>query len=312
MSHVVNASAERRAPELRPRRGVESRGQNGRSTSPPEMRTVRRHDPERGRAAPRRRYRLPAKVAKILAQAGLTLAEVEPLTLEELLAIPGVGPRTVWRLERTLGRRFESHAPYWIKRGLSARLARTLAAAGIRTEQALKRMRREDLLKIKGIGPKTARTLLSLGAPPAAKPAARTFLERVPQARVWIEAGIIPCCAARLVRAGITDIAALARASREDLLGIRGIEKATLEKCERLLGRPLPSISAYWREKGLPPQLANALLRAGVHSIETLAAMSREDLLGIHGIGDRGLQHCEELLGRPMHLSRMVSRSSRL
>lgn len=257
--------------------------------------------PESDRPArPWRRRRLPVKAAKTLARARITLEEIGNLTLEEVLAIPGFGQRTVWHLERALGRRFESHAPYWIERGLSVRLAQALAAAGIRTEQALKRLRYEALLKIEGIGPISARALLSFGAPPAEKPVARTFLERVPQARIWVEAGIIPSCAARLVRAGITDLEALARASREDLLGIRGIKKGTLEKCEKLLGRPLPSVSAYWREKGLPQQLANSLRKAGIESIEILAAMSREELLNIHGIGDRGLECCEALLGRPM------------
>ncbi len=266
LSHVVNASGERHAPALRSRR------------------------------------RVPAQVAKTLKRAGVTIPELEGLTREAVLALPRVGPWTVRQIERFRGRSFETCAPYWIARGIPATVAVALAAAGIRTDEQLRGMQRDDLLGIEGIGLHAAEMLLSLFGSPGkpSKPTPRTFLERMPQARIWVEAGIIPCCAARLVKAGVTSTTALAHASREDLLAIRGIDERTLEKCEELLGRPLRSITAYWREKGLPLPFANALLRAGIESVKALAALSREDLLRIPGLGSRGLQLCEELLGRPL------------
>ena len=253
-------------------------------------------------AAPpqQRRRRLPADAAKRLAEAGVTLAEVERLTLEEVRDLPGVGGLTVKRLERYFGRPFESHAPYWIERGLSARLAQKLAVAGIRSEEQLRRLRRADLLKIKGLGTKQVELLLHFGRPAPARQRPLTFLEKVPQARVWVEAGISPGCARRLVEARITSTAKLEKLTRDDLLAIRGISRTTVAKCEELLGRPLgESTAAWWRARGLTAQLAHVLEGAGVRSLEQLGAMSREEFLGLNGVGQKGLAACERLLGQP-------------
>ena len=250
---------------------------------------------------PRRPRRLPAKVAERLAEAGVTAADVERLTLEEVLDLPGVGPLTVERLERYLGRPFASHAAYWIERGLSARLAQRLAAAGIRSEEQLRRLRRADLLKIKGLGRRNVVLLLHFGRPATARQRPLTFLEKVPQARLWVEAGIIAGCARRLVAAGITSIAHLEKLTRDDLLAIRGISARTVAKCEKLVGRPLAeSAAACWRARGLPAYLANVLQGAGVSSLEQLAAMSREEFLSLNGSGPTGLATCERLLGQPL------------
>ncbi len=248
-----------------------------------------------------RRRRLPADVAKRLAGAGVTVAEVERLTREQVLELPGIGELTGKRLERYLGRPFESHAPYWIERGLSARLSHKLAVAGIRSEEQLRRLRRADLLKIKGLGTKQVEHLLHFGRPAPARQRPLRFLDKVPQARLWVEAGITPGCARRLVAAGITSIAHLKRPTRDDLLAIHGISEATVEKCEKVLGRPFAeSVAACWRARGLPTHLANVLQRSGISSLEQLAAMSREDLLGLNGIGPTGLAACERLLGQPL------------
>lgn len=248
---------------------------------------------------PQGRRRLPAKIAKRLDEAGVSVAEVEGLSLEEVLAFPGIGPLTVRRLERYLGRPFESHAQYWIDRGLSARLADMLAGAGIRTVEQLRRQRREDLLNVKGIGRQSVERLLQLGRPSPARPL--TFLDKVPKARLWVEAGITAGCARRLVAAGITSIARLAKLTRDDLLAIHGISEPTVAKLEKLLGRPLAeSVAACWRARGLPTQLANTLQGARVSTLEQLAAMSREELLSLSGIGPTGLAACERLLGQPL------------
>ena len=206
------------------------------------------------------------------------------------------------QLERVLGRAFESHAPYWIERGFSKRLARALAAAGIRTEEDLTSLRREEILqRVKGIGPKTERIVLEFGLPPCEGTPTRAHGAGVHQGSLWIDAGIAPCCAARLVRAGFTSMEHLEGASREDVLGIRGISEGTLAKCEQLLGHPLrTSIFVYWTDRGVPVRFANALHRAGIESLEALAEKSREELLGILGLGVGGLRCCEELLGHAL------------
>jgi hypothetical protein len=118
--------------------------------------------------------------------------------------------------------------------------------------------------------------------------------------RRWIKAGIRPSCAARLVKAGITDLATLALHSREEVLGIPGVHKATLKVCEKLLGYPLPSIYAYWHERGFPPKLAKILHKAGIESTEDLSALCREELIWFLGINPRSVELCEALLGRPL------------
>jgi hypothetical protein len=126
-----------------------------------------------------------------------------------------------------------------------------------------------------------------------------TLLARLPQARVWVEAGISLACAGKLVRAGYTSLEALGGASREDLLKVGGIGDGTLEKLERLLGHSLPSSFSFWREKGLPPKVAASLGYGGIDSLEALEKLSREELivLGVRGLG---LERCEALLGRPV------------
>jgi hypothetical protein len=126
------------------------------------------------------------------------------------------------------------------------------------------------------------------------------LLDRLPQARIWIEAGISLACAGRLVRAGYTSLEDLGGASREDLLAVGGIGDGTMEKLEGLLGHPLPSPSSFWREKGMPPRVATALAYAGIDSLEALGKLSREELLALR-IRRPGLEQCEALLGRPIH-----------
>jgi hypothetical protein len=126
------------------------------------------------------------------------------------------------------------------------------------------------------------------------------LLDRLPQARIWIEAGISLACAGKLVRAGYASLEDLDGASREDLLAVGGIGAGTLEKLEQLLGHPLPSPSSVWLEKGLPPRVATALGKAGIDSLEALGKLSREELLAL-GVRRPGLERCEALLGRPIH-----------
>jgi predicted flap endonuclease-1-like 5' DNA nuclease len=139
-----------------------------------------------------------------------------------------------------------------------------------------------------------------------AKPQEPTFLDKLPQARIWVEAGISPGCAGKLVRAGYTSLAGLARASREDILSIHGVSTRTLEQLEELLGRPLRSFFSYWKEKGLHPKIAKSLNGAGIESLEALEKLTRKELRAM-GIGSVGIQQCEELLGRPILLGEAVA-----
>jgi hypothetical protein len=139
-----------------------------------------------------------------------------------------------------------------------------------------------------------------------ATPPQPTFLDKLPQARVWVEAGISPACAGKLVRAGYTSLAGLARASREDILSLRGVSTRTLAQLEELLGRPLRSFYSYWKKKGLHPKIAKSLNGAGIESLEALEKVTRKELRAM-GIGFVGVQQCEELLGRPILLGEAVA-----
>jgi Helix-hairpin-helix domain len=141
----------------------------------------------------------------------------------------------------------------------------------------------------------------SLGRPAGLKKPL-TLLDKLPQARFLVEAGILRAAAAKLVRAGYTSLETLARASREDLLSVPGISTGTIDKLEVLLGHPLRSPTAYWREKGLPATYAIKLGKARIESVEALGRMSRTEIQAL-GIGNVGVWKCEELLGRSLDYS---------
>jgi Helix-hairpin-helix domain len=126
-----------------------------------------------------------------------------------------------------------------------------------------------------------------------------TLLDKLPQARFLVEAGISLAAAAKLVRAGYTSFETLAGASREDLLSVPGISTGTLDKLEVHLGHPLRSPTAYWREKGLPATYAIKLGNARIESVEALGRMSRKEIQAL-GIGNVGVWKCEGLLGRSL------------
>jgi DNA-directed RNA polymerase alpha subunit len=128
----------------------------------------------------------------------------------------------------------------------------------------------------------------------------KPFLRRHPQARYWLERGIHPKAARELADAGIRTLGDLARTAREDLKALPGVGDRSLAQLERLQGAPLVSPADAWRERGLPPQVANTLARLGIESIEKLGALTREEFLSRPGVGNGTLRAVEALLGRSL------------
>lgn len=128
----------------------------------------------------------------------------------------------------------------------------------------------------------------------------RPFLLRHPQAGYWLDRGLHPKAARELVKAGIRSVEDLARTAREDLTAIPGVGPGSLAQLERLRGAPLASPADYWLERGIRPQVAYALIRAGIDSIEKLGRMTREQLLSLEGVAEGALRSCEAVLGRPL------------
>jgi len=60
----------------------------------------------------------------------------------------------------------------------------------------------------------------------------------------------------------------------------------------------------HWQEKGLPPVTARALERAGIRTMEDLAALTREEFVAFHALGEKAMRRCEALLGRPFPSAR--------
>jgi hypothetical protein len=128
----------------------------------------------------------------------------------------------------------------------------------------------------------------------------KRFLQEHPAEGFWVKTGLVPAAAKGLVRAGILDLESLARVSRQDFLAIHGAGEGSLAQCEALLGRPLPSSKSFWQQHGLALITVHALQRAGIDSLEKLAAQTRESFLATEGLGNVALRACEAILGRKL------------
>lgn len=74
---------------------------------------------------------------------------------------------------------------------------------------------------------------------------------------------------------------------------------------EKVLRTKLPTGSAdFWKRQGLAAVIAHALHRAGIETIEDLAAVTREEFLTFKGLAHGALERCEALLGRPFPSAR--------
>ncbi len=138
------------------------------------------------------------------------------------------------------------------------------------------------------------------------------FKEGNPQLKLWLTAGLVPSTARALSEAGFLSLADLGGMTREQLRAIRGVGLSTLEVIEELLGKPLPrerksrSTPArpdwpeeVWRKRGLPPSAAITFSQVGM-SLERLGTISREELLGMFGVGRQAVHVCELLIGKPI------------
>ena len=124
------------------------------------------------------------------------------------------------------------------------------------------------------------------------------FRRTYPETEVWIRAGLTPRAAKALVEAGIRTLEDLRNCSREEVLALRGLGVEQLRKCEHALGQHLPTRRAdYWTANGLHSKAARALLSAGLHSIEDIEGMTREQLLFIPSVGEVAIRHLERLRG---------------
>ena len=123
-----------------------------------------------------------------------------------------------------------------------------------------------------------------------------------PETEIWILAGLIPRAAKALVEAGIRSPEDLRKRFREEVLALRGLGVEQLKRCERILGQQLPTRTAdYWTANGVHYNTAKALIKAGLHSIEDIEGMTREQLLFISGVGEITIRHLERLRGgRPV------------
>jgi hypothetical protein len=128
------------------------------------------------------------------------------------------------------------------------------------------------------------------------------FRRTYPETEVWIRAGLIPRAAKALVEAGIRTPEDLRKCCREDVLALRGLGLEQLRKCEQILGQQLPTRRAdYWTANGVHCKAAKALISAGLHSIEDMEGMTREQLLFLPCVGEVAIRHLERLRGgRPL------------
>jgi hypothetical protein len=143
------------------------------------------------------------------------------------------------------------------------------------------------------------------------------LIDRYPECRVWLEAGIPIVPARALVVAGIRDLEDLAVLTRSEFLAIPGVGAGVLRHCERRLGRPLAApppepktvdldrdrdvilTRPQWRSLGFGAKAAVELTARRL-SLKALARLDRRELLTIPGIGETTLPLCEKLTGRSL------------
>ena len=125
----------------------------------------------------------------------------------------------------------------------------------------------------------------------------RHFLRLHPDAKPWLQIGVIPRAAAALCRAGVITLEGLGKLTREEFLAIEGAGEAALARCEKALGRTLVSRRRYWRDLGLPKLAVELLVREGIGSAEALKGMGRAELLEIPRMTDALIRRIEQALG---------------
>jgi hypothetical protein len=128
----------------------------------------------------------------------------------------------------------------------------------------------------------------------------RRLFPFLPEVSYWVRLGMHPRTARSLVEAGIRSVVDLAGWCREDVLALPWVGQGCLIRLEQLRGSLLPSRKSFWVERGMGPVISNALLRAGIDSLEKLGALTQEEFLSFYGLGPKALRECERALGRPL------------
>lgn len=178
---------------------------------------------------------LPPEAAITFGQVGMTLARLQSITREELLALSRVGPATVRACELLLGKPIPSRRPAdpvaagWRRRGIPTKAAKSLSQAGIASPQDLARCSREDLLSLPRVGRSVLRRLEKI------------LGTMVPsRAAAWQRRGLSLYVTHALLRVGIRTLDDLKSLTRDQFLALPGLGFYALDQCEKLLGRKLP------------------------------------------------------------------------
>jgi helix-hairpin-helix protein len=195
---------------------------------------------------------------------------------------------------------------FWLTAGLVPKAALALAKAGFRSLADLEGVRWADLLAIQGVGRFSLATIEELLGQPLPGSPTSPNLSRPWQEVIWRKRGLQVEAAITFAQEGMT-LVRLQSMTREDLLSLRGVGVGTIQACELILGREIPSRKpprkkveppvAFWRRQGLYPRAARALSEAGIGSLEALQGRYREELLALRGLGEFALRQLEALLG---------------
>jgi len=130
-------------------------------------------------------------------------------------------------------RAFDPAAAFWRSQGIRPKPARALSRGGIASPDDLRKLTREELLSLPGIGVVTLHQLEEL------------LESRIPsRADYWVSRGLVLPIAEALVREGIYSLDDLGRLTLEQFLSFRGLGDYALAQCERLLGWRLPASAA--------------------------------------------------------------------
>ncbi|HYU33461.1 MAG TPA: helix-hairpin-helix domain-containing protein [Thermoanaerobaculia bacterium] len=176
---------------------------------------------------------LPPSAAITFAQEGMTLERLSSISREELVGMTGVGPGALEACERLVGKKILSRRTgpgeaFWLGQGFSLNQARALSQAGIDSIEDLRKLPREEVVALRGVGENALERLeVLLGS---AIPS---------RSEHWLRRGLAPWLANALVRARISSLSELAALSREQFLSLPGLGLSALWQCERLLGHKL-------------------------------------------------------------------------
>jgi len=221
-------------------------------------------------AARWRRLGVPNPVAMV--RAGYrTLTDLAGVTREEFLAHPGLGDVNLARCEALLARSLPSHRAAWLRRGLPDEMARRLSSLRIAKPEELGDFE-PAALKARGLSKKEIGLL-------------RSWAGVVSSFEHWRNLGFAHRLANALDRGGIRTLEELAALTREELLALKGLPDGSVQQCQKLLGRPLPSAVDYWTGRKVPRVLAWQLSRKRVMTLEDLRPLTPDDLrrLGFKG-----------------------------